>query len=157
MSQMKSFRRTLVGLFATYALCACGGQGEDFVSASGSSMSDAAPSLLDDEGEAMPSAVRPSDAGAWTINGRYASAAQAQQLARSLGDELLQVEVECCGEAAVDTAAGMVWALQATQNPPSARTYVLVRGRDERLAAATIDRLLQGGLRDVWLVTATQD
>jgi hypothetical protein len=157
MSQKRSFRRTFVGLAATCALCACGGQGDDFAPASSNSPSDSVPPLLDDEGESMPSAVRPSDAGAWTTNGRYATAAQARQLARSLGDELLQVEVECCGEAAVDTAAGIVWALQAAQNPPSARTYVLVQGRDERLAAATIDRLLQGGLRDVWLVTAAHD
>lgn len=80
MSQKKSFRRTFVGLVATCALCACGGQEDDFASASSSSMNDPTPALLDEDGEAMPSAVRPSDGGAWTMNGRYATPAQAQVL-----------------------------------------------------------------------------
>jgi hypothetical protein len=166
MSQQSIFRQAFAAAVAACALSACGGGGEEFTASSSSSRSDAAlaptsttasiPTLLDDQGEAMPSSTRPADAAAWTSNNRYATRAQAQQLARSMGDDLLPVEVDCCGVAAIDTAVGIVWALQAASNRSSASTYVLIGGKDQRLAAATVNRLLEGGLRNVWLVTSSR-
>lgn len=110
--------------------------------------------LLDDNGQAQsvtPDA-RPADAAAWTRNGRYATRAQAEQLLNARGDGVLQVQVGCCGHEAIDTAAGVAWGLQAAQQL-SNQTPVLVQGEDLRLAAATANRLLEGGLVNVWLVT----
>lgn len=147
-------RRALLSLGLVCALAACGGGGAGDPVAKSPAATRAPVTLLDDDGLAMPSTVRPSDAGAWTMNARYATPEQAQLLGASLAHDLIQVEVECCGETGIETAVGLVWALQASADLPSARARVLVRGRDERLAAATVNRLLQGGLREVWLVTA---
>lgn len=111
--------------------------------------------LFDDDGAPAfgDARGRPLDAAAWTRDGRYASAAQARQLAQALGDDgLLDVEVGCCGIEAVDQAVGIAWGLQAAHDLPS-RTPVLVRGADLRLAAAAANRLSNGGLSMVWLVT----
>lgn len=110
--------------------------------------------LLDDDGSFAATAARaqPADAAAWTREGRYATEAQARQLAEALGASALQVEVECCGGDAVDRAVGMVWGLQAADDLP-ASTPVLVRSADLRLAAAAANRLASGGLTHVWLVT----
>jgi hypothetical protein len=149
-------RGSLSSLVVALALSACGGGASEEPSAARADAADSVPTLLDDEGQPMPSSVRPADAGAWTTNARYATPRQAQLLAGSLGDSLLQVSTECCGEDAVDRAAGIVWAVQAAADVPDSQLRVLVRGSDERLAAATVNRLLQGGLREVWLVTAQQ-
>lgn len=138
------------GLLAC-ALAGCGG-GDTPTETTWSMQVDPVATLLDDQGQAMPSSIRPADAGAWTANGRYATVAQAESLRRSLGDAAIQVQVACCGESAVAEAAGMAWALQAAHDLPSAQARVLVGGPDLRLAAATANRLIQGGLRDVWLV-----
>jgi hypothetical protein len=111
--------------------------------------------LVDDEGQAQAAAFRPADAAAWTRNGRYASGAQADQLAWASGDELVDVDVGCCGEDAAERALGMVWALQAAHDTPASRLRVIVRGRNLRLAAAVVNRLLDSGLRDVWLVASS--
>lgn len=111
--------------------------------------------LIHDDGSLAagdPRAV-PADAAAWTRSGRYATQAQAQQLAHALGDGALQVRVDCCGIDAVDQATGIVSGLQAAHDLP-ADTPVLVSGTDLRLAAAAANRLASGGLTHVWLVTA---
>jgi hypothetical protein len=110
------------------------------------------PLIHDDGSPALsdPRAV-PADAAAWNRNGLYATAEQAQQLVDALGDDVLQIRVECCGIDAVDQAAGIAWGLQAAYSlPPD--TPVLVSGLDLRLAAATANRLASGGLTHVWLV-----
>jgi len=147
-----------IALFAALAtsLAACGG-GADAggeTAAPASSAQVVAP-LVDDEGQAQPVAFRPADAAAWTRNGRYASHAQADQLVAALGDDLVDVDVGCCGEDAAQRALGMVWALQAAHDTPAARMRVIVRGENLRLAAAVVNRLLDGGLRDVWLVASS--
>ena len=142
-----------LGLACSLAACGGGGLAGDPVATTLNAVRTPV-TLLDDDGRAMPSVVRPSDTGAWTQNARYATPEQARILGASLADDLIQIEVECCGEAGIDTAVGMVWALQASADLPSARAHVIVRCRDERLAAAAVNRLLQGGLREVWLVTA---
>jgi hypothetical protein len=76
------------------------------------------PPLMADDGSlyaSQPQAV-PADAGAWTRQARYATAAQAEQLERSLGDAALAVEVGCCGVDAVERAVGTVWGLQAARD-----------------------------------------
>jgi hypothetical protein len=110
--------------------------------------------LINDDGSVSPSDPRavPADAAAWHRSGLYATAAQARQLVDALGDDVLQIRVECCGIDAVDQATGMAWGLQAAHSlPPD--TPVLVSGLDLRLAAATANRLASGGLTHVWLVT----
>jgi len=141
----------------TTSVTACGGgadAGGDTAAAASSSTQVVAP-LVDDEGQAQAAAFRPADAAAWTRNGRYASGAQADQLAWASGDELVDVDVGCCGEDAAERALGMVWALQAAHDTPASRLRVIVRGRNLRLAAAVVNRLLDSGLRDVWLVASS--
>lgn len=107
-----------------------------------------------EEGQAYASApgAEPADAGARTRRGRYVTAAQAAQLERSFGDAAIAIEVGCCSPVEVDIALGIVWGLQAARDLP-ADTPVLVRGSDLRLAATTVNRLGEGGMSRVWLVT----
>ncbi len=110
--------------------------------------------LLDDEGNitAVDANAAPDDPAARTRSGYYASPAQARQLADALGADAIEINVPCCSPENVDTAVGVVWGLQAAHNLPS-ETPVLVRGSDLRLAAAVANRLDEGGLTHVWLVT----
>ena len=101
---------------------------------------------------AAAAGTEPADPGARTRAGRYASAAQARQLADALGADAIEIEVGCCGAEAVEQAVGISWGLQAARDLPS-QTPVLVRGNDLRLAAAAANRLADGGLTHVWLVT----
>lgn len=167
-SMHRPWARRLVAVLATLAgLTACGGRDADREAAGVSadaevSMVASAPigarsviaPLLHDDGTAaaVDPAAQPTDAGARTRSGLYASVAQARQLADTLGAHVLQIEVGCCGAEAVEQAVGIVWGLQAAHDLP-ARTPVLVRGTDLRLAAAAANRLAEGGLTHVWLVT----
>jgi hypothetical protein len=108
--------------------------------------------LLDNDGTVAAGAAEPADAGARTRAGRYASAAQARQLAEALGPDAIEIEVGCCSADAVEQAVGITWGLQAARDLPP-QTPVLVRGQDLRLAAAAANRLADGGLTHVWLVT----
>jgi hypothetical protein len=134
---------------------ACGGTGS--ADPERATVVDAAPviaPLIDDDGTPAASDPRamPADAAAWNRSGLYATAAQAQLLVDALGDNVLQIRVECCGIDAVDQATGIAWGLQAAHTLP-ADTPVLVSGLDLRLAAATANRLASGGLTHLWLVT----
>jgi hypothetical protein len=110
-----------------------------------------APPIADD-GTAMPTKprARPADA-AWTRNDRYATQAQARMLREALGDGVFELRVECCGIEAVVVAVGITWGMQAA-GLIDARP-VLVHGSDLCLAAAAVNRLIEGGLTEVWLVT----
>ncbi|MFT3818402.1 MAG: hypothetical protein QM750_12335 [Rubrivivax sp.] len=141
------------------ALAACGGGGEPAAATTAGATAFAGPAtvippLLNDDGSAAPIAAgtEPADPGARTRAGRYASPAQARQLADALRDDALQIEVGCCGADAVEQAVGIAWGLQAAHDLPP-QTPVLVRGDDLRLAAAAANRLADGGLTHVWLVT----
>ena len=144
------------------ALAACGGQGNDPAQATAAPAATAAaaepsrvvPPLLQDNGAPAsvdPRAV-PTDPGARTRTGLYATAAQARQLAAALKSDALEIDVGCCSPDAVEQAVGIAWGLQAARDLPR-QTPVLVRGEDLRLAAATANRLADGGLTHVWLVT----
>lgn len=63
-------------------------------------------------------------------------------------DEPLEIDVLCCGEAAVEEAVGLVWALQAAYDLPRGVPVVL-RGQDLHLAMAAARRLADGGLTHV--------
>lgn len=144
-------------------LAACGGgDGETPLAVDESTPASAAtlgpatvtPPLLDNEGSfaAGDPRAEPADPGARTRTGRYASAAQARQLADALGPDAIEIEVGSCAADAVEHAVGITWGLQAARDLPP-QTPVLVRGQDLRLAAAAANRLADGGLTHVWLVT----
>lgn len=154
-----TFSLRLIGTVATLALglglTACGGSdSRSEPTAPPHAGASLVPPLRSDDGSTLPSvsAARPSDAAAWTANGRYATSAQAEQFAHGAGEDLIQVNVECCGMEAIEQAVGITWAVQAARNLPASQTRVLVAGNDLRAAAAVVNRLLAGGLREVWLV-----
>ena len=137
-------------------LAACGGGGESDANTMAVSTDREPPAstLLDDDGNAMPTdpAAVPADAGVRVQKGRYATANQAALLERALGHAVLVVDVGCCGAEAVEQFVGIAQGLQAVRNLPSSAP-VLVRGADLQLAAAVVDRLTAAGHANVWLVT----
>ena len=116
--------------------------------------SDSFSTLLADDGSVMPSApdTVPADHAARTKAGRYASAQQAEQLERALGDGVIRVNVECCGLEGLDQAIGIAYGVQAAGDLP-ASAPVLVRSADLRIGAVAVDRLAEAGYGNVWLVT----
>lgn len=110
--------------------------------------------LIADDGSLMPSSPEavPADAGARTQAGRYATPAQAAQIAQALGSALVRVAVHGSGAAAVEEAAGIVFGQMAAADLPRSAP-VLIDGADLRSAAALVDRLAAQGLSQVWLVT----
>lgn len=107
--------------------------------------------LLDDEGRMMPTGLRPADGAALTRSTGYASAAQARQLAETLGDGVLIVDVAAGGAESVERA------VQAAQDHVAVRWLehdvpMFVRGGDLRLAATAAQRLADAGFTRVWLV-----
>lgn len=109
--------------------------------------------LLSDDGSLMPSdpAAVPTDPGARTRAGRYATAAQARQLAHAFQARLVPVMVACCSPVAVDEAVLTAWGVQAAANMPPDAPF-LVQGPDARLNAAAAERLAEGGAARVWVV-----
>jgi hypothetical protein len=155
---VSSFRRRtgaplLFGLVAS--LAACGGGDDSDESASQATVQTAGivSPLVENEGFPSVSDPRawPEDPAARSDSGRYATAAQARMLSEALGEDILDIEVDCCGAQAVDNAVGLAWGLQAARDLPN-DTPVLVRGADLRMAAAAANRLASGGLTHVWLV-----
>lgn len=113
------------------------------------------PPLLDDEGHVYPSGSTavPADPGARTRSGRYATAAQADQLEHALGAQGIPVIVEAGSDAAaaveraVLTVLGLQAALHLQPDVP-----VLVRGSDLRRVATLVNRLEESGFSRVFLV-----
>ena len=107
--------------------------------------------LLDDDGFVMPAEPRalPTDTGARTRKGRYASRAQAD---RESGADVIRLTVDCCTAEAADLAVLTAYGLQAAHDLPST-VLVLVDGANLRVAAAVVNRLDDGGLNRVFLVT----
>ncbi len=110
--------------------------------------------LLSDDGSVMPAspAALPADPGARTRAGRYATPAQAEQLAHTMAGRIVRVGVIGSGAAAVDEASAVVQRLLAAMAPNS-DAPVLVEGRDLRSAAALVERLAAEGVANTWLVT----
>ncbi len=152
-------RLSILPLLAGIFMAACDGT-EDHSSASPAARA-AAPAaetttttLLDDNGLPMPADPRtvPGDAGARTRSGKYASAAQAEQLERALADAVIRVDIECCGLDGAEQALGIAYGMQAAHDLPNSAP-VLVRSADLRLGAAIANRLSDIGYSQVWLVT----
>lgn len=140
-------------------LAACGGAEPPASEADGratiaSAATSPIPTLLADDGSAMPSMPQavPRDAGARTRAGRYASPAQAEQLERAMAASLVRVTLRGSGLAAVEEGAGLVYGLLAAMNLPDSAP-VLIEGADLRAAAALVDRLAANGVTNTWLVT----
>ena len=150
----------LLALLATLGmplLSACGGSSEaDTRPWNGLGTAASTAPLLDDDGAVMPSdpGVMPADAGAKTRAGRYASAAQADQLERALGESAIRTQVDGSFDAATnaDMAVLTVYGLQAAHSLDHTAP-VLVRGADLRLAAVVANRLQDNGFTRVFLVT----
>jgi hypothetical protein len=141
-------------LAAIVLLGACGGSEAPSPPPVRTTAADIVPPLMHDDGSfaASPPQAQPADLGAWTRTGLYASARQADQLAHALGAAAIPIEVECCGAEAVERTVGIVHAVQAAGDLPDS-VPVLVSGADLRLAAAAANRLADGGLTHVWLVS----
>lgn len=144
-------------------LAACGGTelpADDVNAVARVSIAAAAPTswpvapLLSDDGSPMPSAPQavPTDSGAHTRAGRYASPAQAEQLERTIGPGLVRVAVRGSGADAVEEGAGLVQTQLAAMKLPTSAP-VLIEGADPRAAAALVNRLAAEGVVNTWLVT----
>jgi len=158
-------RRTgLLLAAAAAALVACGGADPDVAEPVRPQSADlraqilAAPPvvapLLDDEGRVLPGdpEAEPADAQARTRAGRYATAAQAEQLAHAGSARVVQVAPAANGPAAIEQAvADARRDLEA--DATRADAPVLVRGGDLALAARVADRLADAGHGRVFLVT----
>ncbi len=146
-------RLATAAIAATAAViqAACGGGGD--MDGTTEAASRIVPPLIADDGSPMPSdpQASPADAAAWTVAGLYASAEQVEMLGVARAD-LLHVEVSCCGIEAADLAVWTAYGLRAAYDLPT-NAPILVSGRDLRLAASVVDRLGEGGMTRVWLVT----
>lgn len=149
-------RSLLAGWVGLTALCvsACGGGAGDAVAAAAAVAGAVQAAPLAADGGAVPRAdavTVPSDAGARTRSGRYATAAQAEQMERALEGAVIRVDIACCGIDAAEQAVGIAYGLQAAADLPDS-TPVLVRAADLRLGAAIVNRLSDAGYTRVWLV-----
>ncbi len=148
-------RTSVQALLMLLTLVACGGSSDDTVATSGSRMqASAMRPLLADNGTVLaaePSSV-PADHGAHTQSGLYAQRDQALQLERQLRGDVVWVPVECCGTEGADLSVYIAYGVQAAHNLP-ASAPVFVSGADLRLAASVVNRLAEGGMSRVFLVT----
>lgn len=141
-------------------MVACGGLDEDTRLMLATQQPQAAaraappPGLMDDNGSLrapLPEAV-PADPGAHTRSGRYALREQALALDLERRGDVVWLDITCCGSDAADSALGIVQGLR-TSAEVSPDAPVLVKGRDQRLAAFVVNRLEEEGERRVFLVT----
>jgi hypothetical protein len=152
----------LLPLVLALGLAACGGAADEAQAPAASTTrptpldytADVTAPLLDDDGSVLPSRpdAVPADHGAHTHSGLYATRTQARMLQSALGEQVLRVQVECCGSEAVDRAVGIAVGLQAAHDLAT-HTPVLVDAADLRLGAAAANRLAREGFSRVWLVT----
>ena len=142
-------------LLMVLTLAACGGSTDDTTNASGNRAQAAAVRpLLADGGAVLtaePNSV-PLDYSAHTQQGLYAQREQALQLERQLRGNVVWVPVECCGSEGADLAVLIAYGMQAAHNLP-ASAPVFVSGADLRLAASVVNRLADGGMSRVFLLT----
>ncbi|HOB66797.1 hypothetical protein [Ottowia sp.] len=150
-----SFKRFCISALSIIALTgtACGGGDAESAPPLARGDLTIAATLLDNEGEPMlPSRdAIPTDAAAQPRLGLYATPEQADMLRSAGGQDITDVNVECCGREAIDRALRTVWSRQAPDGLPGGKP-VLVRGTDLRLAATVVNELAAGGLTRVFLV-----
>ncbi len=112
-----------------------------------------APFMLSPFGAVAPPAPEalPQDESVRTRGGLYATRQQAEELDRQLGGAVAWVDVDCCGDMAIERAqyqaAGMMAALNLPDDAP-----VFVTGAEPALAARAVDALADQGLTRVFLV-----
>jgi hypothetical protein len=113
-----------------------------------------APFLLSPFGHLPPHAPEslPADASVRTRSGAYVTREQADTLARELRGDVVWVDVDCCGESAIDTAQGHVAGMLAANNLAD-DAAVFVSGANLADAARLVDRLNEQPLTRVFLVT----
>lgn len=145
-------------LLMVLALAACGGGGEDMAAAfGGRTQAATVRPLIGDDGSVLaaePSSV-PADHGARTRKGLYAQREQALQLERQLRGDVIWVPVECCGAEGADLAIQVAYGVQAAHDLSSSAP-VFVSGADLRQAASVANRLADGGMSRVFLVTSSR-
>lgn len=98
------------------------------------------------------SGTAPMDVASRTKAGLYASSKEAKLLERSLADEVINVDIACCGIEGVELALGVAYGMQAARNLPNS-VPVLVRAADLRMGAVVANGLSDAGYSEVWLVT----
>ena len=81
---------------------------------------------------------------------------QAQVLDQSLKGDVIWVNADCCGSLGVAVAVGITYAMQAASNLPDT-VPVFVTGADQQQIAKVASRLVQSGMRQVFLVTPQRD
>lgn len=96
-------------------------------------------------------AALPADPSAHPRSGLELTRAQAQDLARTLGGDVVWVDADCCDEQAWEHALGFVAGMMAARNL-AADTPVLVTGATAATAATLVDQLNQHGYTHVALV-----
>lgn len=144
-------------LMAVAGLAACGGGSEDTAHA----VAQQAPALLGaahivapllaDDGSAWPTVGAPADPAARSRAGRYANAAQAEQLAHGSGLRAVPIRLPDGSAEAVDTAICQVLRT-AEADSNDAPLGWLLQGPDARALAVVADRLTDLGLQRVWVL-----
>lgn len=145
----------LMVLVLVLTLAACSDNSNDTGASSvGRAEPTAVRPLLANDGSVLVAELdsAPADYGARTRNGLYAQYEQALQLERQLRGDVVWVPVECCGTEGADIAVYIAYGVQAAHNLP-ASAPVFVSGADLRLAASVVNRLSDGGMSRVFLVT----
>ena len=143
-SHPRRFAVASLSLAVASLLAACGGTEDD----ARIGPSAAASTLLDDEGNAMPSSATGVPAGL-----RIATVEQANALEAARGGAVLHASPTCCAARDLGTAAGLVYADQAARSLPD-DTPTFVRGDDTAGALLLAERLGAEGLRSVFVVVA---
>ena len=81
---------------------------------------------------------------------------QAQELDHSLKGDVIWVNADCCGSLGASVAVGITYAMQAASNLPDS-VPVFVTGADQQQIARVASRLVQSGMRQVFLVALQRD
>ena len=81
---------------------------------------------------------------------------QAQALDQSLKGDVIWVNADCCGSLGASVAVGITYAKQAASNLPDS-VPVFVTGADQQQIARVASRLVQCGMRQVFLVMPQRD
>jgi hypothetical protein len=144
-------------LMAVAGMTACGGAAEDTTRLSASQRpallgaTEIIAPLVADDGSPWPTAGAPADPAARSRTGRYASAAQAEQLAQGSGLRAIRIVVPDGSAEGVEAAITQV--MQAVEVGADDESLGwLLQGPDARALAVVADRLADLGQQRVWVV-----
>ena len=158
MMSVRTRQAGAAALLAAFAgLAACGGGLEDSARLSAGQP----PALLGahhiiaplvaDDGSHWPTAGEPADPAARSRTGRYASAAQAEQLAQGSGLRAVRIAVPDGSAEGVEAAMAQVMRTLESGSDGESLGWLL-QGPDARALAVVADRLADLGLQRVWVV-----